>query len=279
MSQNENSSFIPRRTAAVSKRPRNQRSIGLFGYVSYIVFSASVLIGAGVFFYYQYIQVQLSEKQEELNIVKNQFDQTEMNRVQEFESFLSTVNRLYQSSITTEMVFNSIEGSVAEGSVFSSLTIERGPENLEVLAEVTADSFDTALFQRRVFNDFPLLSSFSLDSAVLANLGTNDSSSDGEIPNISQTSSQEGNESVLLTLVFDIPTSDLSFARIESTQRQFENDENNLSEDDINSFELGTSTEETVSTTTENQQDSAEGENVDPVNREEGEFGNNNENI
>ena len=261
MAENENSSFIPRQSPVTSGRRRRRQSVGLFGYASYIIFIGSLLASVGIFFYAQYIQTQLADKQSELEVVKNQFDQSEMNRVQEFESFLSTVSKLYQSSIILERLFTTVEDSIAEGAVFSSMEIVRGPEKLAIEAEVSADSFDTALFQRSVYEEYPLLSSFSLENVALADSVSTDGEGSGtelstEAANLL---AQAGSDSVTFLLTFDIASSELSFANIEimSDEEEADEDDSTLFEEeevtevDLDSEETETSTAEETEETEE----------------------------
>lgn len=276
MAENGNSSFIPRQTAAPTSRRRSRRGVGLFGYASYIIFVGSLLAGGGMFFYSQYIQIQLSEKQTELEEVKNQFDQTEMNRVQEFESFLSTVSTLYQRSIVVNKIFTTIEESIAQGAVFSSLQIERGPEELSVTAEVSADSFDTALFQRSVYEEYPLLSSFSIENVVLADSGSPSGEGSGTSVSeeVSSLLAQAGSDLVTFSLTFAIPASELSFTNAEDVVDELESSEEVLFDEDTEgSAELDSETDldETESEAAVEEEGLEDVEETNEVNEDNGE--------
>lgn len=202
MPDNGNASFIPRQTPGVGRRRKSRRSLGLFGYGSYVVFGGAILASLGMFFYGQYVQSLLVDRQSELESVKNQFDSAEMQRVQEYESYLNTVNILFAQNIRLQNLFTAIEDSIAQGALMDTFTIEREDNQLLVQAEVTADSFDTALFQRSVYEEYPLLSSFSLEDVVLAG-----AQSEGGEQSETTTATDD---TVTFSLTFNVPTDNLS---------------------------------------------------------------------
>lgn len=203
MSDNGNASFIPRQTPGVGQRRKSRRSLGLFGYGSYVVFGGAILASLGMFFYGQHIQSLLVDRQSELESVKNQFDSTEMQRVQEYESYLNTVNILFAQNIRSQNLFTAIEDSIAQSALMDTFTIEREGNQLLVQAEVTADSFDTALFQRSIYEEYPLLSTFSLEDVALVG-----AQSAGE--ERSGATAVGSDDTVTFSLTFNVPTDNLS---------------------------------------------------------------------
>jgi hypothetical protein len=207
-------SFIPRRTPNAPKKQRSSRSIGLFGYVSYILFFGSVLLSGGMLVVAQQVQTTLAEKQSELSDIRNQFNQSDMNRVQEYEQFLTDINSVFARSISLNQIFTAIEDSVVQSAVLTDLSLKRTSDELNLVAAVQANSFDTALFQRSVYQEFPVLQSFTLEDVVLVSVGDSDSSDEESEESAEVQSDAElasGDDVIDFSLSFDLASSSLPF--------------------------------------------------------------------
>jgi|AntRauTorckE6833_2_1112554.scaffolds.fasta_scaffold02323_8 hypothetical protein len=207
MANNSRPSFIPRRTPTAPKKQPSSRSIGLFGYLSYILFFGSILLSLGMFIVSQQVQNTLQEKQTELATIKDQFQQSEMDRVQEYERFLEQLTAVFSRSISIERLFAAVEDSVVEKIFFTEMTLERAIESLALSASVQSNSFDTALFQRNVYTEFPVLETFTLEEVALQSAGqpTATTQSDEE-----DTTTE--NDVVTFSLTFDLAASSLPFS-------------------------------------------------------------------
>lgn len=213
MANDSRPSFIPRRTPTAPKKQRNARSIGLFGYASYILFFGSILLSLGMFIVSQQVQSTLQEKQTELTSIKDQFQQSEMDRVREYENFLEQTTAVFGRSISIGQLFTAIEGSVVESAFLTEMTLERTTSELMLEAAVQSDSFDTALFQRSVYEEFPILTSFTLDNVALLSAGQAVGSDDGQDEEDDAVSTvTTGSDVVNFELTFDLDTDSLPFS-------------------------------------------------------------------
>lgn len=210
MADDSRPSFIPRRTPTAPKKQRSSRSIGLFGYISYILFFGSALLSIGMFIVSQQVQSTLQEKQTELSTIKNQFQQSEMNRVLEYEQFLSQVNTVFNRSISIDPLFTAVESSIVESVFMTDMRLERSTDTLTLTASVQSDSFDGALFQRSVYQEFPVLENFSLEEVALQSVGNGpvvEAEDEG-----SDTTVTPSDSIVQFSLTFDLDTESLPFS-------------------------------------------------------------------
>ena len=171
-------SFIPRKSNAPirSRAKLSRQAIGLFGYVSYITFFGALILSAGVFFISFQVQSNLADRESDLDQVRGQFDQSQMDHVFNYERYLAVLNGVFAESFSIAEVFTSIEESVIESALLSSLTIERedlenGSSLLTLEAEVNTTTFDAAMFQRSVYREFPLLQDLVLNDVILVEAG------------------------------------------------------------------------------------------------------------
>ena len=232
MANDSRPSFIPRRTPTAPKKQRSSRSIGLFGYFSYILFFGSVLLSLGMFIVSQQVQSTLQEKQTELTAIKDQFQQSEMDRVQEYEQFLGQLNAVFSRSISIGQLFTAIENSIVETVFMTDMELERTADELTFAASVQSDSFDAALFQRSVYEEFPVLENFLLEEVTLQGIGrVPDTDEDDEADEANTVVS--GEDIVNFSLTFDLDTESLPFSPEvvpASTTAEIEEEESNSSD-------------------------------------------------
>ena len=168
-------SFIPRKTAApkTSRSRVKKRAIGVFGYVSYITFCGALLLAGGMLFLSFQVDSTLASQEEELQAVQNQFQNSNLEQVQEYERFMDTVQVTFNESVSFIDLFTNIEESIVDQAIITSLDIERNEdvEGYQVTAEVLVDTFDSALFQRDLYTEYPLLERYVVNDVVLVEDG------------------------------------------------------------------------------------------------------------
>lgn len=171
-------SFIPRKTnTPVRSRAKiSKRALGVFGYVSYIAFFGAIILAAGVFFISYQVQSTLSDREQALDQTRALFDPDQMDEVFVYERYLAVLNEIFNESFSVAQVFASIENSIVDAALLSSLEMEREIEDgqapeLILQAEVNTDTFDSAMFQRIVYEEFPLLQNLTLNDVVLVEAG------------------------------------------------------------------------------------------------------------
>ncbi len=163
-----NGSFIPKKTPSASRPIGQGRYLGLFGYVSFILFFGALLLAAGMFFFSQYVIGIKQDRESQLDQIRTQFSQAEMDRVVTFDRYLQAANTLFASSASLQSVFDGLERSVAQSVVFRSMSMERAnDDSISFNIEAVADSFGTTLFQRDVFAELPLLQAITVDDVRL----------------------------------------------------------------------------------------------------------------
>lgn len=212
MANDSRPSFIPRRTPTAPKKQRSSRSIGVFGYLSYILFFGSILLSLGMFIVSQQVQSTLQEKQTELTAIKDEFQQSEMDRVREYERFLGQLSAVFDRSMSIGQLFTAIEGSIVETVFMTDMELERTADELTLAASVQSDSFDAALFQRSVYEEFPVLGNFVLEDVTLQSAGQSASSDDDEEEESAVTTVVSGGDVVDFSLTFALDTESLPFS-------------------------------------------------------------------
>lgn len=198
-----NGSFIPKQDS--NARPKKKKSsyyVGVFSYISYIILFGSAIAALLVFLYSIQIQNTFAERQDTLQNIKNEFRQSELAEVQEFELLVETAETTFNESTSLAPLFSALEESVAESVQFESIGIERSGNRLTVRVNAVSDGFDTALFQRTVYERFALLESFDLQD-VTFNRGV--TSGTAELSPLLQ------GENVSFTLVAHVPYDGVPF--------------------------------------------------------------------
>ena len=168
-------SFIPRKTAApkTSRSRVKKRAIGVFGYVSYITFGGALLLAGGMLFLSFQVDNTLASQEEELQAVQDQFQDSDFEQVQAYERFMNTVQMTFDESVSFSELFTNIEESIVDQAIITSLDVERSEDGAEydVTAEVIVDTFDTALFQRDLYAEYPLLERYVVNDVILVEDG------------------------------------------------------------------------------------------------------------
>ena len=211
-------SFIPRKSnAPIQSRKLSKQAVGAFGYVSYISFFGAVILAGAVFFISYQVQSTLDARIVELEQAKNQFQQSDMDRVQAFERYTHILHRVFNQSFSTAGLFSAIEQSVADSAVLSTLQLKREveagyPTDVVVNATINTSTFDSALFQRGVYEQYPLLQNFTVNEVLLLEAGQSAvASEDGDLlaTQLAAVTASEGRVSFTLEFLVDPET--LSF--------------------------------------------------------------------
>lgn len=167
-----NTSFIPKRGPVKRNRQTASRQVHLFSIFSYLLFSATLMATVGVFFYSRYIDDIRAEEITRLNAAIGNFDETEMTRVLEFSSRLKQADYRVQNSVSVVSIFEALEEATVQSVKLVDLTVDRDLDNqFNLTAHVEADSFDSTLFQRGVFERNKVIESVEIS---MLEIGTDD---------------------------------------------------------------------------------------------------------
>ena len=147
-----NTSFIPKRGPVKRNRQTASRQVHLFSIFSYLLFSTTLVATVGVFFYSRYIDDIRAEEITSLNGAISSFDESKMTQLLEFSLRLKQADYRLQNSVSMVSIFDALEAATVQSVKLIDLTIERDLDNqFNLTANVEADSFDSTLFQRGVF--------------------------------------------------------------------------------------------------------------------------------
>jgi len=155
MADLSNSSFIPKQGPVKSSKTSSTRKVYFFTLMSYTLMFATLLGAGGMFFYSKYIEGQLAREVTLLNNEIASFDESSMQRVQEFDLRLRQASNRLSNSASVLSIFETLEETTIESVSLDSLSIARNLDtNFTVEAVLSTDSFDSTIFQRGVYKRY-----------------------------------------------------------------------------------------------------------------------------
>ena len=147
------SSFIPKRDSTRVKRKKPAKRIFIFSLVAYSLMFASLLASGASYLYKNYTISLLENEVSLLNSEIRTFSVSDLSVVSEFDLTLQRATDRINNTASVALALDAIEVATAQPIQITSLTMERAnDEYLLMTAEVTAQSFDSALFQRNLLN-------------------------------------------------------------------------------------------------------------------------------
>ena len=168
MIEQSNKSFIPKQTPGkLRNKPTTGKVINLFGYISYTVFLGGLFLTLGVYFFSYYIQSTLVDQQGRLADLQKEFQQTDIDELAEFNSYLRTAEGIHSGSFSLLPVLTDFEQVVTDPVVFDTMSLVRNNSDIIIEVAAVAESFDATLFQRQQIEDVTLLASSTVTDALL----------------------------------------------------------------------------------------------------------------
>ncbi|MCD5381001.1 MAG: hypothetical protein LR008_00310 [Candidatus Pacebacteria bacterium] len=148
-----NNSFIPKRGPANKKKRRApSRPIYVFTILSYVLMFATLIASAGVYLYGNYIDQQMNDAVTALNTEIGSFEESDMQRVLEFDLRLTQAYGRLDNSVSIVSVFDALEAATVDTVQVVSLNMKRKGDEIFVLeAAIATDNFDSTIFQRGVY--------------------------------------------------------------------------------------------------------------------------------
>jgi hypothetical protein len=210
MTDLSNSSFIPKRGPVKKRRRNSSRRVYVFTLISYSILLAALLGVAGVFLYSNHVQGQFDQAVGNLNDAISNFDDIGMERVIEFDSRLTQAYGRIGNSVSLTSVFSALESATIGTVKIDSLSISRDSDTVFLLkASVITDSFDSSIFQRKIYTNNKTVFS----SVLISDLSRSFVSSSGD----EDDSVSEEKELVMFKAELEIPLSSVPFIPSEAT--------------------------------------------------------------
>jgi hypothetical protein len=174
MPNTPNTSFIPKQGPAKKTRQAVSRQVHIFTIVSYLLFLSTLTAGVGVYFYGRHLDGQLATEANALNSAISGFSINDMKRVESFHTRLRYARDRIDHSVSITTIFKALEAATAKVASFNDFSLKReGDKEFIVSAKITADSFDTSLFQRSVFEQNSVMESITTDNLTIETIGEN----------------------------------------------------------------------------------------------------------
>ncbi len=149
---NANNSFIPKRGPVTRRRTAASKQVYVFTLFSYVLVFA-ILLGTGAtFLYSKYVQNRLGEEVAGLSATIQDFNESDMNRVQDFDLKLKQAAERFNNSASIVSVLEILEAATIGTVEIDSLSLEREADDKFLLsASMITDSLDSTIFQRGVY--------------------------------------------------------------------------------------------------------------------------------
>lgn len=152
MPNTPSSSFIPKQGPAKRSRQVVSRQVHVFTVISYVLFFGALAASAGVFLYSRHIDNQLRQEVVALDSAIANFSNEKMDQVTAFNLRINQAQARIENSVSAVSIFESLEDSTAQAVEINSLTLKRvEDEKFLLTAEINTDTFDSALFQRGLY--------------------------------------------------------------------------------------------------------------------------------
>ena len=176
MPNTPSSSFIPKQGPAKRSRQVVSRQVHVFTVLSYILFFGALTASAGVFLYTKHTDSQLQNEVIALDAAIANFSTEKMEQVKAFNVRLIQAEERIKNGVSAVSIFESLEASTAQAVSLQSFALKRVEDETFLLtAEVNTDTFDSALFQRGLYERNSIIENVSFEDL---SLGTTDSEED-----------------------------------------------------------------------------------------------------
>jgi hypothetical protein len=163
------SSFIPKRGPARAKRRKPAKRTFIFSLVAYSLVFASLLASGASYLYKNYTTSLLQNEVSLLNAEIGTFSVGDLSIVSEFDLTLQRATDRINNTASVAAALDAIELAIAQPVQITSLSMERsGDEHILLVAEIAAQSFDAALFQRNLLGaDQNLFTEVAIDDVSI----------------------------------------------------------------------------------------------------------------
>jgi hypothetical protein len=146
------SSFIPKSPSRTTVKPRGVRKIYVFTYLSLVLFFGTLIASAGTFFFDITTTAQLADQKAALASARNQFSDTDLNRLRVLESRIENAKLLLGTHVSVADILEALETSTISTVQLTGLEYSRtdfGGITLALSARTA--SLNDARFQRDIY--------------------------------------------------------------------------------------------------------------------------------
>ncbi len=168
MPNTPSSSFIPKQGPAKRSRQGASRQVHVFTVLSYVLFFGALAASLGVFLYSRHVETQLRGEVVALDTAISNFSNEKMEQVKAFNIRLNQAQNRINNSVSAVSIFESLEDSTVQAAAIDSLTLKRSAdEKFLITADINTDTFDSALFQRGLYERNPIIESVAFEEVGL----------------------------------------------------------------------------------------------------------------
>ncbi len=198
MPNTPNASFIPKQSPAKRSRYVASRQLHLLTLVSYVLFIATLIASAGLFFYTRYLNSKLTSEVEALNADIAGFNESDMDQVREFNYRLQQANQRLSNSVSLKSIFAALEQATAQSVQVVDFSLKRNNDSdYEISAKLETDSFDSTLFQRSLFEGNSVMNSVNVSDLLI-------------------TTSEDGANGVTFTAKIGVPLASVPYEAVDT---------------------------------------------------------------
>lgn len=169
MENSSQGSFIPKRSTGKVVGRRVSKRIYIFSYIAYALFFGTLLSVAGIFFLNKQAETKLDTYIQELVVVGDEFDRSDMEFVGMLSDQLATAESLLTDHLAPSLLFDELEKVVVKNIQLSGIEYSKDPQGVRVTFKGAADSFDTLLFQRDIMNNSEIFSAARVSGVTYGN--------------------------------------------------------------------------------------------------------------
>lgn len=195
-----NPSFIPKQNPAQLTRRNPSRQVFVLAILSYTLIVAALLAAGGLYAYERYVNKSLAKEIESYNTEIASFNTEEFQNVVALSEQLTQAKKLLDGRVAMATVLDIIASSTIDTVQFTDAKLERllnGDVSFEASAKT--DSFDSILFQRRIYDEAAKIATVDL-SDVDISFGSEAGEEEG---------SDTGETEVTFSAVFSLKKDDL----------------------------------------------------------------------
>jgi hypothetical protein len=204
MSDPSGTSFIPKRGPQKRTRSSSSRQVYVFTLISYTLIFAALLASLGVYVYIRVLERNELTAAASLDSAITSFSVADMEKVHEYDRRLIMVTERVDNLVSVNSVLSAIEEATAKSVQFENLVISRDEDSTLILdANLITDDFDSALFQRGIYERQGEIRSFSANELAIQR-EVNDSNSSSIAPLVVE-------ESITLSGVMTFDVDDVLF--------------------------------------------------------------------
>lgn len=176
-----NTSFIPKRNPTKNVRTGEKKQLFVGTFIIRIMFFASLLAAAGVYFYENKLQSDLDSEIIKLDSAVSSFKEADFARVLAIDTRITQVKDRLSHSASVVSILDAFEKSTINTTEITELSLNRiDDKTYKVSALMNTDTFDSVIFQREMLEKSDRLVVSEIDDLALRAIPPNNGLHDGE---------------------------------------------------------------------------------------------------